>query len=118
MDVKTGYQCQKTSNINITHKIMKFEMPFIKFTTVYMSFILNTKLLPHSSHRVEIATFNGVHSIMMQKLAQPGEGEGYTPYPFTILPSRTKFWCTFQLKGQIHSPYFYSTRICTLCLLP
>ncbi len=79
-----GYQCQKASNINIMHKIMKFEMPFIKFTTVYMSFIFNTKLLPHSSHRVEIATFNGVHSIMMEKLAQPGEGTRGTRHTLSL----------------------------------
>jgi hypothetical protein len=31
------------------------------------------------------------------------------------LPSCTKLWCSLQLRGQIHSSYFYSTPICTLC---
>jgi hypothetical protein len=30
------------------------------------------------------------------------------------LPSHTKLWSTLQLRGQIHSPCFYSTFICTL----
>ncbi len=40
-----------------------------------------------------------------------------TAYPLSLhLLSRTKLWCTLQLKGQVlvHSPYFYSTPICTL----
>ncbi len=46
---------------------------------------------------------SGVHSIMMEKLAQAGLGRGFTPTPFSLyLPSRTK-------RGQIHSPYFIST---------
>ncbi len=34
-----------------------------------------------------------------------------------FLPSLTKLWCMLQLRGQIHSPYFYSSsiHICTLC---
>ncbi len=31
------------------------------------------------------------------------------------LSARSKLWCTLQLRGQIHSPCFYSTPICTLC---
>jgi len=31
------------------------------------------------------------------------------------LPSRTKLLFTLQLRGQIHTPYFFSTPICTLC---
>ncbi len=30
------------------------------------------------------------------------------------LPSRTMLWCKLQVRGQIHSPYFYSTPLCTL----
>ncbi len=30
------------------------------------------------------------------------------------LPSHIKLWCMFQLRGQIHSPYVYTTPICTL----
>jgi hypothetical protein len=33
-----------------------------------------------------------------------------------FLPSRTNFWCTQQVRGQIYSPYFYSTSLCTLWL--
>ncbi len=35
-----------------------------------------------------------------------------------FLPSRTKLQCTLELRGQLHSPYFISTPICTLCLSP
>ncbi len=31
------------------------------------------------------------------------------------LPSRAKLRCTIQLRGQIYSPYFSSTPLCTLC---
>ncbi len=34
------------------------------------------------------------------------------------LPSRTKLWCAPLLRRQIHSPYFYSTPICTLWVSP
>jgi hypothetical protein len=30
------------------------------------------------------------------------------------LPSLAKLWCTLRLRGQIHSPYFSSTPVCTL----
>ncbi len=58
--------------------------------------------------------FSGIHSIVSEKSAQPGEGGGARPHPYTILPSRTKLQCTLQLRRQIHFPYFYSTPICTL----
>jgi hypothetical protein len=106
MDVEMGYQCQKTSNINIMHKIFKFEMPFVKFTTVFMSFILNRKLLPQSSHRVEIATFNGVHSIAMENLAQPGEGGVCTPISFHCIFHRVLSCGVFLLY-----PYMYSVAV-------
>jgi hypothetical protein len=32
----------------------------------------------------------------------------------TACPSRAKIWSTLQLRGQIHSPYFSFTPICTL----
>jgi hypothetical protein len=38
----------------------------------------------HRVHRVAISTFSGVHSIMVKKFAQPGEGGGASPSPFTI----------------------------------
>ncbi len=61
---------------------------------------------------------SGVHSIMMEKFAQPGEGgEVHADTLSLYLPSRTKLRCMLQLKGQIHSPkIFYSIHICTLWL--
>ncbi len=60
-------------------------------------------------------TLSGVNFIMMVKSAQPGEGGGCTALPLSFyLPSRAKLWCKLQLRGQIHSPYFFSTPICTL----
>jgi hypothetical protein len=44
-------------------------------------------------------------------------GGGGHAHPLSLyLPSRTKLCCKLQLKGQIHSPSFYSTPICTLCI--
>ncbi len=43
------------------------------------------------------------HSIMMVKSTQS-----------LYLPSQAKLWCTLQLRGQTHSPYFSSTPLCTL----
>ncbi len=52
------------------------------------------------------------------KSGQAGEVGGALPSPFTLYTvlSRTKLCCTLQLRGQIHSPYFYSTPLCTLWL--
>jgi hypothetical protein len=42
---------------------------------------------------------------MIEKLAQADEGWGVHAHPLSLyLPSRTKLWCTLQLKGQIHPP--------------
>jgi hypothetical protein len=50
-----------------------------------------------------------IHSIMMEKSAQPGvSGRCSTPSLSLYQPPRAK------LRGQIHSPYFYSTPIFTL----
>ncbi len=72
-----------------------------------------------SSHRIHTnwqRPLSGVHSVMMEKLSQPGEG-GVHAHPLSLyLPSRTELWCTLQLRGQIHFPYFYSTPLCTLQL--
>ncbi len=46
---------------------------------------------------------------MMEKLAQADEGGGAC-HPLSVyLPSHTKLWSTFQLRGQTHSAYFSST---------
>jgi hypothetical protein len=48
--------------------------------------------------------------IMMEKLAQAGEGAGCTPAPFhSIYHHVQSCKCMLQLRGQIHSPYFIST---------
>jgi hypothetical protein len=52
---------------------------------------------------------------MMEKSALAGEGGGARPPPFSLLPSRTKLQCTLLLSGQIHSPCFISTSVCSLC---
>jgi hypothetical protein len=42
--------------------------------------------------------------------AMAGEGGRVHAHPLLLyLPSRTKFQCTLQLTGQIHSPYLIST---------
>jgi hypothetical protein len=57
---------------------------------------------------------------MMVIPVQPGDcGEGggcmVHAHPLLLyLPSRAKLWCTLQLRGQIHSPFFSSTPIFTL----
>ncbi len=45
----------------------------------------------------------------MEKSALAGEGGGSRPPPFSLLPSRTKLQFTLQLRGQIHSLYFFAT---------
>ncbi len=57
---------------------------------------------------------HGVHFIMMVKSAQPGVGGRCTPPLLFYPPSRAKLWCALHLIGEMHSPYFSSTPICTL----
>ncbi len=68
----------------------------------------------HRVHTEWQRLVSGVHSIMMESSALAGEGGGarHKP-PFTLLLLQTKLQCTFQLRRQIHSPYFISTLICT-----
>jgi hypothetical protein len=70
---------------------------------------------PQSTHSVATAAFwRAFHH--GGKLAHAGEGGGCHALPLLLyLPSRTKLQCTLQLRGQIFSPYFYFTPICTLC---
>ncbi len=59
----------------------------------------------------------GGRSITMEKSAQAGEGGGVHAHPLPLyLQLRTNFLCTHQLRGPIHSPYFYSSPLCTLWL--
>jgi hypothetical protein len=46
---------------------------------------------------------------LWKKSAKPREGVGVHAHLLSqYLPSRTKLWCTLQLRGQVHSIYFYS----------
>jgi hypothetical protein len=77
------------------------------FSLICRSCTLKSRVRPKSTHRVAMADFCE-HSI--KKTALAGEGLGCTPHPLSLyLPSRTKFLCTIQPRGQIHSPYFIST---------
>jgi len=74
------------------------------------------KCLNHRVHRVAMSTCwrTFQHD---GKISPAWWGWGYTPTPFHLyVPSRTKVWCTLQLRGPIHSPYFYSTPVYTLWL--
>jgi len=71
-------------------------------------------IFDHRVHKEWQLPLSSVHSIMMENLAQPGEGGGARPSPFTISSITCKVAeYTLHLRGQIHSPYFYSTSICT-----
>jgi hypothetical protein len=71
-------------------------------------------------HRVHIEwqrPVSGVHSIMMEKLAQVGEVGGVHAHPLSLyLPSRTKLQCTRQLRGGDAIPLFHLYPLCTLWL--
>jgi hypothetical protein len=74
-----------------------------------------SQLTDHRVHTEWQRSISGVHSFMMEKLAQAGEGGGCTPILLpSILPSRTNLQCMLQLRGQIHSPYFISTPMCSV----
>jgi hypothetical protein len=51
-----------------------------------------------------LATFDE-QSLLIEKFANPAS---------LYLPSRTKLWCTPQLRELVQSPYFYSSPIHTL----
>ncbi len=76
-------------------------------------FILNCR--SQCTHRVATATFwRKFHHD--GKISPAWRGWG-CPHPLSLyLSSLTKLWCMLQLRGQIHSPYFYSSfiHICTL----
>ncbi len=89
-----------------------------RIRTLYCTSNLIQPLQIHTIPRIAASTewqwpLSGVHSIMMEKSAQPGEG-GMQAHPLS--PSHTNLWYTLQLRGQIHSSYFYSTPIFTLRL--
>ncbi len=69
--------------------------------------------IEHRVHRVAMATF--WHTFHHDGKISPAKWGGRHTLPLSLyLPSRAKLWCTLQLRGQMHSPYFSSTLICTL----
>ncbi len=68
----------------------------------------------HRVHRVATATF--WRTFHHDGKISPGWwGWEVHAHPLSLyLPLCSKLWCTLQLRGQIHSHYFYSTSICTL----
>ncbi len=94
---------------------MPHPSPLFHLLLFYLFAIAHFLFIAHFIHRVRIEwqlPLSGVHPIMMEKLAQPDQYAH--PLPL-YLPSRTKLWCTLQLREQINSLHFYSTPICTLC---
>jgi hypothetical protein len=89
--------------------------PLSKHCMYYIATNIRTHL-HHRVHRVATATFwRSFHHDHDGKISPGcGGGGGAHPPPSLYLPSRTKLWCTLQLRGQIHSLYFYYTPLCTL----
>ncbi len=73
---------------------------------------------PESTHRVAMATFwSTFHHD--DKICPTWWGWRVYVLPLSLyLQSRAKLWCTLQLRGQIHFPYFSSTPIRTLWCPP
>jgi hypothetical protein len=74
-----------------------------------LSVLLKTILAPSSCgtglrvHTEWQRPLSGIHYIMMEKLAQAGEGGKCTPIPFHYIYHHvTKLQCTLRLRGQIH----------------
>ncbi len=76
-----------------------------------------TGVSDHRAHTEWQLTLSGVHSIMMEKLAQAGKGGGSRPHPFTIV--------TITYKVAVYAPaewadaltlfHLYQYIVCTLC---
>ena len=55
--------------------------------------------------------------IMVENQSSPVRvGALHAHFLSPYLPSCTKLYYTFQLRGRINFPYFYSTPLCALCL--
>ncbi len=81
-------------------------------------FGLDSWFSSQSKHRVAIATFWRTfhHDGIISSVSTAWWGWGVHALPLSLyLPSLTKLWCTLELRGPIHSPYFSSTPICTQC---
>jgi hypothetical protein len=72
-------------------------------------------LYEHRVHTELQSTLSGEHSIMMEKLAQFGEGGGACQPSFTISTITYKVLVYALAEKATHYPYFYSTPICILC---
>jgi hypothetical protein len=75
--------------------------------------LLSVQDTEYTVHRVSMATF--WCTFHHDGKISPAWWGWSVHAPFSLyLPSRVKFWCTLQLRWQIHCPCFSSTPICTL----
>ncbi len=70
----------------------------------------------HRVHTEWQLPLSSIHSIMMEKFAQPGEGGDVRRAPFTIstITYKVVVYAPAERAGTLRSHYFYSTPICTL----
>ncbi len=88
----------------------------IKMSNVKMVPCGLIKVAPQSTHRVVTAAFWRIFHHDGKII--PGWWGWWRIHALPLslyLPSRERFWRTLQLRGQIHSPSFLSSRICTMC---
>jgi hypothetical protein len=88
---------------------------FLAYKNVYVCIhVLYTTILRTCSNSVDAVyapperqwPLSGVHSIMMEKLVQPGEGGGARPPPFTISTITHKVVVYFPAEGEDTLPLF------------
>jgi hypothetical protein len=97
------------------------------FYLFLLSLVINTPLLVYSTLTLfntgeskeytewQWATFWHTFHHDGKIFIQAGEGRVVHAHHLSLyLQSRTKLWNMLQLRGQIHSPYFYSTPVCTV----
>jgi hypothetical protein len=99
---------------NVLNRSYKFSSSGLELLDCPVAEWLEVEL--QSTHRVAMPLC-GVHFIMMEKSAQPGEGGGVYAHPHPLYLPLYKvvvYAETLHVRGQIHSPYFYSTPICFL----
>jgi hypothetical protein len=73
------------------------------------------KSMHHRVHTEWQRPLSGAHSIVMEILAQPGEGGGLTPTPFHFIYHHAPAERAYTV---IHSPYFISTSIMYTVIRP
>ncbi len=112
------FECEETEVTNIK----QLTPPPTKLTFLPCIYTQQLAVVhPQNTHRVATTTFWPTFhdSIMMEKIAQAGEGGGARPSSFTKSTITYKVVVyTLHLRGHIHSPHFYSTPICTLWMHP